>query len=51
MSAASGAWAERRAPVMKAAASTAAQANAAAHSQLISAKLVRNRTGRCRPHR
>jgi hypothetical protein len=45
MSADSDAWLPRRAPVMKAAASTAAQANAAAHIQLISVKLVRNRAG------
>jgi hypothetical protein len=45
MSADAGAGAARRGPVMKAAASTAAQANAAAQIQLICVKLDRNRTG------
>jgi hypothetical protein len=45
MSAAPDTGAERRGPLMKAAASTVAQPNAAAHIQLISAKLARNRAG------
>ena len=45
MSAARGAGAERPGPVMNAAASAAAKANAAAQIQLIWAKLDRNRAG------
>jgi hypothetical protein len=45
MSAALGAWVVLRGPVMKAAASTAPQANAAAQIQPIWPKLDRNCTG------